>query len=274
VAVSLRIQALLFYWGDASMNSDTTNGFNPTVSRRGLITALTATAMVAAIYIAGGSIHTARAADAPVKIGIIGAGRVGSALAKLWVQAGHPVMLSSRHPDALRPLAQTLGPLASVGTPAQAAAYGEVVLVSVPYEALPEVGKEVGTALQGKVVLETGNPFPPGSPLQVQTAQQGGTGVASAKALPGTLLVRAFNKLPFAQLPELAHRSGSLVAVPIAADDPHAVAVAEQLVRDAGFEAVLVGPLATAKRFDMGAELSRDPMNASEMRQALNLPAK
>jgi len=80
-----------------------------------------------------------------------------------WVQAGHPVMLSSRHPDALRPLAQTLGPLASVGTPAQAAAYGEVVLVSVPYEALPEVGKEVGTALQGKVVLETGNPFPPGA---------------------------------------------------------------------------------------------------------------
>lgn len=256
------------------MKTDTTNGFNPTVNRRGLITTLAATALVAAICVVGGSTRTAGAADAPAKIGIIGAGRIGSALAKLWVQAGHPVMLSSRHPEALRPLAQELGPLASVGTPAQAAAYGEVVLVSVPYEALPEVGKEVGTALQGKVVLETGNPFPPGSPLQVQTAQQGGTGVTSAKALPGTLLVRAFNKLPFVQLPTLAHRSGSLVAVPIAADDPHAAAVAEQLVRDAGFEAVMVGPLTTAKSFDMGAPLSRDPMNASEMRQALGLPAK
>jgi predicted dinucleotide-binding enzyme len=256
------------------MNTDATNGFKRTVDRRGLIAGLTAAALVTWICIAGGSPSEARAANAPVKIGIIGAGHIGSALAKLWVQAGHPVMLSSRHPDALRPLAQALGPLASVGTPQQAATYGDVVLVSVPYDALPEVGKEVGAALQGKVVLETGNPFPPGSPLQQQVAQQGGTGVTSAKALPGALLVRAFNKLAAAQLPELAHRSGSPVAIPIAADDPHAVAVAEQLVRDAGFEAVLVGPLATAKRFDMGGDLSRDPMNASEMRQALNLAAK
>lgn len=253
---------------------NTTRSLKRTVNRRGLIAVLIATALVMTLCVSGVALRAARAADAPVKIGIIGAGRIGSALAKLWVQAGHPVMLSSRHPDELRPLAQMLGPLASVGTPEQAATYGDVVLVSVPYQALPEVGKEVGSALQGKVVLDTGNPFPPGGALQVQTAQQGGTGVTSARALPGALLVRAFNRLGFNQLPSLAHRSGSLVAIPIAADDPHAAAVAEQLVSDAGFEAVMVGPLATAKRFDMGGELPQGAMNASEMRRTLHLPAK
>jgi hypothetical protein len=212
------------------------------------------------------------AASGPSKIGIIGAGKIGSALASLWVKAGHPVMLSSRHPDQLKDLAKSLGPLASVGTVAEAAKYGDVVLVSVPYAALPEVAQEISRDLAGKVVLETGNAFPPGSPLQVATAEKGGTGVVSAQLLPGARLVRAFNKLAAAELPTLSNRKGELAAVPIAADDAGAIKVAEQLVRDAGFEPVLVGPLSTAKRFDMGStELGREPISAAEMRGKLGL---
>jgi hypothetical protein len=68
----------------------------------------------------------------PMKIGIIGTGRIGGTLAKLWVAAGHEVLISSRHPDQLKPLAKALGPRARVGTPKEAAAFGDVVLVSVP----------------------------------------------------------------------------------------------------------------------------------------------
>ncbi len=217
---------------------------------------------------------SSRAADAPVKIGIIGTGRMGSALARLWIQAGHPVMLSSRHPDQLKPLAQELGSLARVGTAQEAAKYGDVVLISVPFEAVADIAREVGKELSGKVVLDSSNPFPPGSDLQKATVAQGGTGVVNGKKLAGARLVRAFNTMGFNQLPKLAGRSGELIGIPIAGDDSRAVAVAEQLVRDAGFEPVLVGPLSSAKRFDFGGELPRGEQTASEIRHTLGLPAR
>jgi len=79
------------------------------------------------------------APGAPKKIGLIGAGHIGGTLAKLWVQAGHEVLISSRHPDELKALAAALGPLAHVGTPRDAAAFSDVVLISVPYGALPQI---------------------------------------------------------------------------------------------------------------------------------------
>src|SRR5436190_18050064 len=90
----------------------------------------------------------------PMKIGIIGAGHIGGTLAKLWVAAGHEVLVSSRHPDELAPLVKELGPKARAGTPAEAARFGEVVLVSVPYGALPQVGRDLREALAGKIVLD------------------------------------------------------------------------------------------------------------------------
>src|SRR5476651_2478315 len=80
-----------------------------------------------------GTAHAAPAGAAPLKIGIIGAGHIGGTLAKLWVASGHEVLISSRHPEELRPLAQSLGPKARVGTPREAALFGDVVLESVPY---------------------------------------------------------------------------------------------------------------------------------------------
>src|SRR5688572_33376773 len=73
-------------------------------------------------------------AQEPLKIGIIGTGRIGGALARHWVNAGHEVFMSSRHPEELEALAKELGPRAHVGLPREAAAFGSVVLVSVPYE--------------------------------------------------------------------------------------------------------------------------------------------
>ena len=215
---------------------------------------------------------TAWAADAPpLKIGIIGAGKIGGTLGTLWVRAGHDVLLSSRHPAELQGLAQSLGPKARVGTPREAAVFGDVVLISVPYGALPQIGRDLAKELAGKVVLDTGNPYPERDGEMAVEARRKGTGVASAEFLPGVRLVRAFNAISYRNLGTEAHRAGEPIAIPIAGDDDRALAVATRLVRDAGFEPVVVGPLSRAKLFDVGSPVYTQLLTARELRARLGL---
>src|SRR5688572_28229350 len=94
-----------------------------------------------------------------MRIGIIGAGMIGSTLAKLWVDAGHDVLLASRHADQLEPLVQKLGLRASAGTPQDAARFGDVVMLTVPLKAIPSLASDVASLLVGKIVLDTGNAY-------------------------------------------------------------------------------------------------------------------
>jgi 8-hydroxy-5-deazaflavin:NADPH oxidoreductase len=217
-----------------------------------------------------GAAATAATAQ-PTKIGIIGAGKIGGTLATLWVKAGHEVLISSRHPEELKALAQSLGPKAHVGTPREAAMFSDVVLISVPYGALPQVGRDLANELAGKIVLDTGNPYPERDGDMALEARKKGTGVASAEFLPGVRLVRAFNAINYKDLAAQAHRAGEPIAIPLAGDDSRALAVASQLVRDAGFEPVVVGPLASAKRFDVGTPVYVQLMTATELRARLGL---
>ena len=212
-----------------------------------------------------------KASSSSLKIGIIGAGRIGGTLGELWVKAGHEVLLSSRHPDQLKPLAARLGPRARAGFPREAATFGEVVLISVPYGALPQVGRDYAAELKGKVVLETGNPFPGSDGDMAIAARDKGTGVASAEFLPGVRLVRAFNTIPYFDLRSEAHRKGERVAVPLASDDQAALEIASRLVEDAGFEPVVVGPLALAREFDVGSAVFAQALTARELRRALGI---
>src|SRR5438270_8784622 len=162
--------------------------------------------------------RAAKPADArPLKIGIIGAGKIGGTLATLWVKGGHEVLISSRHPDELQGLARALGPKARVGTPKEAAVFGEVVLISVPYGALPQVGKDLQNELKGKVVLDTGNPYPERDGEMAVEARRNGTGVASAELLPGVHLARAFNAISYRRLRSEAPRAGGAGGIPSAA---------------------------------------------------------
>lgn len=213
------------------------------------------------------------ASQSRMKIGIIGAGRIGGTLGELWVKAGHQVLLSSRHPENLKDLADRLGPLARVGTPREAAAFGDVILVSVPYGAFPQVGRDFAGEMRGKIVLDPGNPFPHRDGPMAEEARRKGTGVASPEYLPGVRLVRAFNTIPYTTLRSEAHRAGERVAVPLAADDPEALEIASRLVKDAGFEPVVVGPLARAKDFDVGTSVFGRGLTAQELRQSLGIGA-
>ena len=210
------------------------------------------------------------AAQEPLKIGIIGTGRIGGALARHWVNAGHEVFVSSRHPEELEPLAKELGPRAHVGTPREAAAFGSVVLVSVPYGAMPQIGSDYTAELAGKVIIDTSNPVERRDGSQALEWQQKGAGVATAELLKNRRVVRAFNCIPAASLANQANRQPERIAIPIGGDDPAAIAIAERLVRDAGFDPVMIGNLAQSRRFDLGQPLAAGNLSAAELRARMN----
>ena len=194
----------------------------------------------------------------PLKIGIIGAGREGSALGTLFAKAGHQVMFSSRHPEDLKSLVDGIGPAAKAGTVEQAIAFGDVVAIVVPYTAMQQIGKDNGAALASKVlVLDVSNPIAQrdDEDLVKRVADQGGAGLATAKMLPGAKIVRGFNAIGYAKLTADAHRAGDPVGVPIAGDDEKAIAVASSLIKEIGFEPVLVGGLAMGKYLVPGTPL-------------------
>ena len=236
--------------------------------------AAAAVALMACTAATAGAAGAVPAAEAPLKIGIIGAGHIGGTLASLWVKAGHEVLLSSRHPEQLQGLARSLGPRARAGTPREAALFGNVVLISVPYGALPQIGRDLRTELSGKIVLDTGNPYPQRDGDMAVEARRKGTGVSSTEFLPGVRLVRAFNAINSGDLASEAHRSGERIAIPLAGDDTQALEAAQRLVRDAGFEPVVVGPLARAREFDVGTAVYTRLMTAAQLRQALRLPSR
>ncbi len=221
--------------------------------------------------LAFGLAPTAGAAGGAVRIGIIGTGKIGGTLAQLWVDSGHEVMISSRHPEQLKDLAAKLGPKARVGTPAEAAAFGEVVVVSVPYAATPQVGHDYAKELAGKVVLDTGNPYPERDGPMANLARTKGAGPSSKEFLPGVRLVRAFNAINAGSLRSEAHRQGEKFAIPLASDDAAALKEAARLVSDAGFDPVVVGDLSQARKFDVGSSVYVKLMTAKELRAALGL---
>jgi predicted dinucleotide-binding enzyme len=206
-----------------------------------------------------------------MKIGIIGSGRIGGTLGGLWVKAGYEVLLSARDLDPVQKVAASLGPMAHAGTPKEAADFAEVILISVPYGALPQLGRDLAGDLKGKVVLDTCNPNPGRDGDMAVVARAKGTGVASPELLPGVRLVRAFNTVPSAALRSEAHRAGDRIAIPLAADDEAALKIAMQLVKDAGFEPVVVGPLARAKDFDTGTPVFGKALTAAELRRGLGI---
>lgn len=208
----------------------------------------------------------------PMKIGIIGAGDIGGTLARHWGAAGHELVISSRHPEQLEALAKEIGPNVKVGTPREAATFGEVVLVAVPYESMAQVGRDYAAELKGKVVLDPGNPYPGRDPARMARDRQRGTGVASAEYFPGTRLVRVFNAINAGPLRRQAFEKPERLGIPMASDDPEAMKIAGQLVQDAGFDPVPVGNLSRAREFDMGTPVYLAGMTAAELRKALKVP--
>lgn len=218
----------------------------PDFRRRDLLKATAAAAALGLIALTG---HVAMAGDSQkVKIGIIGSGHVGSALGGVWAKAGNEVMFSSRNLDNDKKLAAAIGANARAGTPREAASFGQVLLFAVPYSAFPELISSLGDSFKGKVVINASNPFPQRDGEIATQAREKGAGLFDAQLLPGAHVVRAFNAVGAARMAS-AHEDPGKIGMPIAGDDEHAIEVASQLVREAGFVPVVVGGL------DMGQYL-------------------
>jgi predicted dinucleotide-binding enzyme len=203
-------------------------------------------------------------------IGIVGSGNVGSNLGRVWAQAGYPVMFSSLDLEADRKLAASVGSGARAGTPKEAAAFGQVLLLAVPYGALPSLGRDLRSALNGKVVIDACNPFAQRDGQIADEAIEQGAGAVSARLLPGARIVRAFNAVGAARMGAV-HETPGRVGMPIAGDDQEAIRIASQLIRDIGFEPVLVGGLAMGKHLRPGTPLAGEHAPAEIRRIAATL---
>ncbi|HEY2560277.1 MAG TPA: NADPH-dependent F420 reductase [Caldimonas sp.] len=212
---------------------------------------------------------SAQPATAKLRIGTIGAGRIGGTVGGLWIKAGHPVMFSAKDLEESKALAARLGPLASAGSVAEAIAFGDVVFLAVPYGAMPEIGRDHGAALRGKIVLDAGNAVAGRDGAIAAEADRDGIGLTSQKYLPGARIVRAFNTIGYTILAGEAGRADPKLPIPIAGDDAEAVRVAAELVRDAGFEPVVAGSLADARAFQRGGPGYGPSANAAELREKL-----
>jgi 8-hydroxy-5-deazaflavin:NADPH oxidoreductase len=213
------------------------------------------------------------AGDSKLKIGVIGSGNVGSALGRVWANAGHPVMFSSRSLDSDKKLAAEIGPNARAGTPKEAAAFGDVLLFAVPYGALPDLGKALAGEIKGKVIIDACNPFPNRDGEIANRAREQGAGRVSAELLPGARIVRAFNAIGAARMGE-AHEQPGRIGMPIAGDDKEAIEVASRLIREIGYEPVLVGGLNDKGKYLMpGTPLSGEHSPEEIRKIAATLPA-
>lgn len=214
--------------------------------------------------------HPVARTSAPVKIGVVGSGRIGSLYGEIWSKAGHPVMFSDQNPASAQ-AAAARAPGARTGSTREAIAFGDVILLSVPYGAMPAIQRDLGAGLRGKVVIDTGNPNVQRDGEAVRPYIERGSGLSTASLLPGARVVRAFNILNFAAVAREAGRPGEKVGIPIAGDDRQAVTLVERLTLDAGFEPVVVGDLADSKKFDLGPPLQGKVVSAAEVRSLLGM---
>jgi len=228
------------------------------------------TIVAAVVAMAAGALPAA--AQSKPKIGLIGSGRQGGALGVLFAKAGYPVLFSSRHPEELKDVVAKAGPNAKAGLPQDAATFGDIVVIAVPYGVTPQVGKDYAALMKGKIVIDLGNPREDRDGPMATDAKARGTGVATAGYIPGVRLVRAFNALSFVQVEKDAHRAGEKLGIPVAGDDPAAVKTVVQLVIDAGFDPVVTGNLASSKNFDTGTPVYVKGMTAKQIKDTLKLP--
>ncbi len=207
------------------------------------------------------------------KIGFVGSGHIGGNLGILLAKAGYEIFYSSRHPEMLAQLVKSAGPKARAGTVAQAIAFGDVIVLSLPLKAIPELDPDIKKALKNKIVIDTSNPYPQRDGAIAEEARKdpGGMGTFVARLLPGAKIIRAFNTVYFEDLKKTVNKDREKIGIPIAGDDQEGVNAAAELVERAGLAPVVVGGLGASKLFDVGTAVYATNASARKIRQELHI---
>jgi predicted dinucleotide-binding enzyme len=205
-----------------------------------------------------------------MKIGIIGAGMIGGTLARRLVQLGHDVAIAnSRGPETLKALAAETG--ARAVTAHEAARSGEVVIVTIPQKAVPDLPSDLFAGVPNDVVvIDTGNYYPArdGSIPPIEQGQPESAWVADRIGRP---VIKTFNNIFFKSLLEKGTPRGSegRLAIPVAGDAAGAKAKVMQLIDELGFDAVDAGPLNESWRQQPGTPCYTSDFTAPELKRAL-----
>jgi predicted dinucleotide-binding enzyme len=203
-------------------------------------------------------------------IGLIGAGQIGSQVARAAIASGYDVVISnSRGPESLIDLVSELGPQARAGTTEEAAALGDLVVVAIPLRAIGDVPAQ---PLTGKVVIDANNYYPrrDGNIAALDEGRMTSSELLQAR-LPSARVVKAFNHIHARQITTDGTPPGTRNrrALAIAGDDPVAKASVAELINGFGFDVVDAGPLAESWRIEPGTPGMGVRLNAQELRAAL-----
>lgn len=205
-----------------------------------------------------------------MKIGIIGAGYIGGTAAHLFVEAGHQIAISnSRDPETLHDRVVELGPSARTATPAEAARFGDVVLLAIPlrnYTDLPVA------ELRGKIVIDALNYYPErdGHIPELDSGSKGSSELV-AEHLAGARVVKAFNTIWFEHLKSKGKKNAPIAerrAIFIAGDDAEAKKTVAHLIADIGFGAWDMGTLRDGRRQQPGTPVYNRELRVSEAEAA------
>ena len=202
-------------------------------------------------------------------IGILGAGKIGANAARLFAKAGHDVRIAnSRGPQSLKDLIAEIGPRAHAATPGDAVAFGDVVLLALPWVAKEEAIPEAGP-YDGKIVIDAMNPYT--EDFEIEDLGDRTSSEIIRTLVPGARLVKAFNTIYYRRLASEGKPRGAegRLAIPVASDDAAAKAVVMQLIDEVGFDAVDSGSLHDGGRQQPGTPVYNQPLDASEAREAL-----
>lgn len=205
-----------------------------------------------------------------MKIGIIGSGHIGATLARLFAGVGHEVAISnSRGPDTLAPLVAEIGTGVAATWPAEAAHFGDVVVLALPWRDIDELPS--ADVFAGKIVIDATNPYT--AEGQVMDLEERTSSGVVAGSLPGARIVKAFNTIYWETLATGGRRDKDpedRLVIFVASDDVRAKSVVSQLIEDIGFAPVDTGSLRDGgRRQQPGTELYNRPIILKEARELL-----
>ena len=198
-----------------------------------------------------------------MRIGIVGAGRIGGNCAAQFAKGGHEVKLSSRDPSKLEPLAAEIGDAASLGTPAEAAEFGQIVVIAVPWDGFDDAVESAGS-LDGKIVIDTTNQY--GSSEMPADGQTAASFKPRAWTAPATR--SASTPSPRRSRPRRpSGRRTERIVQWVCGDDDDAKQVVMGLIEDAGYEPVDLGGTRTPRSWRCRAGPERSTARSAGCRR-------
>ena len=205
-----------------------------------------------------------------MKIGIVGAGNIGANAARLFVRAGHEVAISnSRGPESLQQLVSEIGPRARAATVDEAAAFGDLVFLAIPWrrsQGLP--GPEL---VRGKIVIDAMNPYTEDGDLVEMNGST--SSEETLKRLNGARLVKAFNTIYYRRLAAEGRTNAPIEdrqAIFVAGDDDEAKAIVMKLIEQIGFAPVDTGSLRDGgRRQEPGSAIYNRPLTGRQAKAQL-----